>query len=87
MPNGPLQIRVLGGGCENCHNLEKNARAAAQQLGIEATFELTGDHAEYARYKLLYTPGLVVNGKLVSAGRVPDVAEVTSLIATALAEA
>ncbi len=87
MTTDKVHIKVLGGGCENCHNLEKNARAAAQQLGIEATFELTGDHAEYARYKLLYTPGLVVNGKLVSAGRVPDVAEVTSLLATALAEA
>ncbi len=87
MPDGKVEIKVLGGGCENCHNLEQNARAAAQQLGIDASFELTGDRAEYARYKLLYTPGLVVNGKLVSAGRVPDVAEVTGLLATALAEA
>ncbi len=87
MTTGPLLIKVLGGGCENCHNLGKNARAAAAQLGIEATFELTGDHAEYARYRLLYTPGLVVNDRLVSAGRVPDVAEVTTLLATALAEA
>jgi small redox-active disulfide protein 2 len=87
MSGGKMQIKVLGGGCENCHNLEKNARAAAEQLGVEATFELTGDRTEYARYGLLYTPGLVVNGKLVSAGRVPDVAEVVSLLATALAEA
>jgi small redox-active disulfide protein 2 len=87
MSDGKMQIKVLGGGCENCHNLEKNARAAAEQLGVEATFELTGDRTEYARYGLLYTPGLVVNGKLVSAGRVPDVAEVVSLLATALAEA
>ena len=84
MSEDKVQIKVLGGGCENCHNLEKNARAAAAQLGIDASFELTGDHAEYARYRLLYTPGLVVNDKLVSAGRVPDVAEVTSLLATAL---
>ena len=82
-----MHIKVLGGGCENCHNLEKNARAAAEQLGIDASFELTGDRAEYARYKLLYTPGLVVNDKLVSAGRVPDVAEVAGLLATALAAA
>ncbi len=85
MAESRLQIKVLGGGCENCHNLEKNARAAAGQLGIEASFELTGDPAEYKRYRLLYTPGLVVNGKLVSAGRVPDVPEVVSLLATALA--
>ena len=80
-----LTIRVLGGGCENCHNLEKNARAAAAQLGLDATFELTGDRTEYSRYGLLYTPGLVVNDKLVSAGRVPSVAEVTILLVNALA--
>ena len=87
MSDGKMQITVLGGGCENCHNLEKNARAAAVQLGIEAIVEHSGDHADYARYHLLYTPGLVVNGKLVSAGRVPDVAEVATLLATALAGA
>ncbi len=87
MATDKVQIKVLGGGCENCHNLEKNARAAAAQLGVEATFVLTGDRAEYARYKLLYTPGLVVNDRLVSAGRVPDVPEVTTLLVNALAEA
>jgi small redox-active disulfide protein 2 len=84
MTTSTMQIKVLGGGCQNCHTLEANARAAAAQLGIEAAFELGGDRAEYARYGLLYTPGLVVNGKLVSAGRVPDVAEVTMLLATVL---
>ena len=68
MSEGKMQIKVLGGGCENCHNLEKNARAAVEQLGIEATSSMSGDHAEYPRYRLLYTPGLVVNDKLVSAG-------------------
>ena len=87
MSEGKVRIKVLGGGCENCHNLERNARAAAEQLGVEATFELTGDQAEYRRYMLLYTPGLVVNDRLVSPGRVPDVAEVTGLLATALTEA
>ena len=87
MTTEKVQIKVLGGGCENCHNLERNARAAVAQLGIDASFELTGDRAEYARYKLLYTPGLVINDKLVSAGRVPDVAEVTTLLANALTEA
>ncbi len=77
------EIKVLGGGCENCHNLEANARAAAEELGIDATFELSGDRAEYARYGLLFTPGLVVNGKLVSAGRVPDVSEVKTMLAQA----
>jgi small redox-active disulfide protein 2 len=79
-----LQIKVLGGGCANCHNLEANARAAAAQLGVDATFELSGDRAEYARYGLLVTPGLVVNDRLVSGGRVLSAAEITTLLADAL---
>ena len=81
-----LQIKVLGGGCENCRNLEKHARTAATQLALDAVVEHSGDRAEYARYGLLYTPGLVVSDKLVSAGRVPDVSEVMALITSRLAE-
>ncbi len=84
MANAQMHIKVLGGGCENCHNLEANARAAVAQLGLDVVIEHSGDRADYARYGLLYTPGLVVNEKLVSAGRVPDVAEVTTLLANAL---
>ena len=80
-----LHIKVLGGGCANCHNLEANARAAAAQLGIEATFELTGDPTEYARYGLLATPGLVVNGKLVSGGRVLAASQIVTLLTDILA--
>ncbi len=84
MAEDKLQIIVLGGGCQNCHNLEANACTAAAQLGIDAEIGHSGDRADYARYGLLYTPGLVVNDKLVSAGRVPDAAEVMSLLADAL---
>jgi small redox-active disulfide protein 2 len=80
-----LHIKVLGGGCANCHNLEANARAAAAQLGVEATFELTGDPAEYARYGLLATPGLIVNDKLVSGGRVLAPNQIVTLLTNALA--
>ncbi len=81
----PLHIKVLGGGCANCHNLEANARAAAAQLGVEATFELTGDPAEYARYGLLATPGLVVNDKLVSGGRVLATSQIVTALTNVLA--
>ena len=82
-----LHIRVLGGGCANCHNLEANARTAAAQLGVEADIELTGDRTVYARYGLLATPGLVINDRLVSGGRVPSVAEITTLLTNVLAAA
>ena len=82
-----LPIKVLGGGCANCANLEKNATAAVAGLGVEARIEHVSDPAEYARYGVLYTPGLVINDKLASAGRVPSVAEVTTLLTNVLAAA
>ena len=82
-----LHIKVLGGGCANCANLEKNATAAVAGLGVEARIEHVSDPAEYARYGVLYTPGLVINDKLASAGRVPSVAEVTTLLTNVLADA
>jgi small redox-active disulfide protein 2 len=82
-----LNIKILGSGCANCVNLEKNARIAAAQLGVDATIEKLTTYADYARYGLLYTPGLVINEKLVSAGRVPTPAEITTLLANVLAAA
>jgi small redox-active disulfide protein 2 len=80
-----LHIVVLGGGCANCHNLEVNVRSAIVQLGADAQIDHISDPAEYARYGLLFTPGLVVNGKLVSAGRVPAVDECVTLLVNELA--
>ena len=82
----PLNIKVLGGGCANCHNLEANARAAVAQLGVEASIEHSGNRAEYARYGLLVTPGLVINDRLVSGGRVPSAAEIMTYLANKLHE-
>jgi small redox-active disulfide protein 2 len=82
-----LRIKVLGGGCANCHNLEQNVRSAIAALGVDAEIEHVSDPAEYARYGLLFTPGLVVNDKLVSAGRVPAVSECVTLLTNELAAA
>ena len=79
-----LHLKVLGAGCENCHTLERNARAAGAQLGIDATYELITDRSQFARYGVLYTPGLVINEKLVSAGRVLPPEQIVPLLATAL---
>lgn len=82
-----LNIKVLGPGCNNCHMVEEAAHAAVAALGVEAVFEKVTDRAEFAKYGLLYTPGLVINGKLVAAGRIPRENEVATWIADALAVA
>jgi small redox-active disulfide protein 2 len=82
-----LSIKVLGPGCDNCHKVEENARAAVAAAGAEARFEKLTDRADFARYGLLYTPGLVINETLVSAGRIPTEDEVKVWVQRALAAA
>jgi small redox-active disulfide protein 2 len=79
-----LDIKVLGPGCDNCKKVEAIARQAAMNLGVEAQFEKVTDRAEYPKYGLMYTPGLVINNKLVSGGRIPTEAEVMTWVADAL---
>ena len=81
-----LTIKVLGSGCANCKRLEAVARQAVAKLGIQAEVIKVTDYPEIMKYKILSTPGLVINEKVVSAGRVPDEAEVTAFVTTALAE-
>lgn len=80
-----LDIIILGAGCPNCERLERNARTAAAQLGAQATFSKSGDFDDYARYGILSTPGLVVDGRLVISGRVPPVDQIVALLADAMA--
>ena len=80
------KIEVLGPGCSNCQRLEAMARQAVADLGVEADVEKVTDVKEIMARGVMATPGLVVNGRVVSKGRVPSASEVTNLIATALAE-
>ena len=79
-----LTIKVLGSGCNNCVNLAANAQRAINSLAIEAKVEKVTDYAEIMKYKILATPGLVINEKVVSAGRVPSEAEITTFLTNAL---
>jgi small redox-active disulfide protein 2 len=79
-----LNVKVLGSGCANCRKLEELARTAVSGLGAEAQFEKVTDIADIMSYNVLATPGLVVNEKLVSSGRLPSVAEITTWLTDAL---
>jgi small redox-active disulfide protein 2 len=82
-----LTIKVLGPGCENCKKVEAAARQAIGSLGLEATVVKVTDYAEITKYPILSTPGLVINEKVVCAGRIPTPAEVTTWLANALESA
>jgi small redox-active disulfide protein 2 len=79
-----LSIKVLGSGCANCHKVEELAKQAIKQLAVEAKVEMVTDMQEIMRYGVMSTPGLVINEKVVSTGRVPALSQITTLITTAL---
>jgi small redox-active disulfide protein 2 len=78
-----LTIKILGPGCANCKRLEEIARKAASELNVTAEFVKVTDYNEILAYDLLSTPGLVINEKLVSSGRIPSPASVSAWIADA----
>ena len=71
-----LTVKILGSGCANCRKLEAVSREAAASAGLEAEFIKVTDMKAIMAYNLLSTPGLVINDKLVSSGRIPTQAEV-----------
>lgn len=79
-----LTIKVLGSGCANCKRVEQIARKVVTNLGVEAEVIKVTDYADIMAYNVLATPGLVVNEKLVSSGRIPSEAEVTTFLVNAL---
>lgn len=65
-------IEVLGSGCPNCRKLEANAREAIVMAGVEAEVRHVTDPREIVARGVMSTPGLVIDGKVVSTGRIPN---------------
>ncbi len=78
-----LTVKILGKGCSNCERLEELARAAAAQAGIAAEFVKVKDFADIAGYGVMTTPGLVINEKVVSAGKIPAEASIVEWLKAA----
>lgn len=74
-------VKILGSGCANCRKLEAVAREAASSIGVAADFVKVTDLKAIMAYDLMSTPGLVIDEKLVSSGRIPTQAEIRQWLA------
>jgi small redox-active disulfide protein 2 len=64
-------IKVYGSGCANCKKLEQMCYNALQELQIDASVEKVTDLQEIIKTGILSTPGLEINGKMISSGKLP----------------
>jgi small redox-active disulfide protein 2 len=74
-------IKVLGSGCANCKATLKLIEDAAKARGIEVKLEKVEDMAAILGYGVMSTPGVVIDGKVVHAGGVPDRKKIDSWLA------
>lgn len=75
-----MEIKVLGTGCPKCKSLEKATREAVTELGIDANIEKEEDIMKIMQYGIMHTPALVIDGKVVVSGRLPNEKELKSLL-------
>ncbi|NME35949.1 MULTISPECIES: thioredoxin family protein [Fusobacterium] len=73
-------VKILGSGCKNCNTLEENTLEALKELGFEFQLEHVRDFSEIAKYGIMSTPGLWVDGKIVSYGKVLSKEQIKNLI-------
>lgn len=78
-----LNIKILGSGCANCKRLEQITRTVVENLGMEAEIEKVTDFTEIMKYPIISTPGLVINEKVVSSGRIPTETQITDWLTQA----
>ena len=75
-----MKIQILGAGCARCEQLTANAEQAVQGLGLRAEMEKVTEIEEILKFQILMTPGLAINGKVKSAGRVPSAGEIREML-------
>jgi len=79
-----VEIKILGTGCAKCKQLEKTVREAVDEMGLDAEVEKVTEFSDIMAYGIMSTPGLVVNGEVRLAGRLPKLAEVKSILERSL---
>ena len=74
-------VKVLGPGCKRCEATEQMVRAEAAKLGVEVKVAKVTDYAQIARFGIVSTPGVVIDGKVVHAGGLPKTEDLAKWLA------
>ena len=75
-----MKIQVAGPGCLKCRETGKNVREACAQLQLEADISHVSDMKEIAKLGVLFTPAVIIDGKMVVSGKLPTVEELKKIL-------
>lgn len=75
-----MEIKVLGPGCKNCKTLEAAVVKVVAEMGLEASVEKVENYGKIVELGVMMTPGLIINGKIKSTGRLPKDDEIARWI-------
>jgi small redox-active disulfide protein 2 len=75
------KVQVLGSGCPKCREVAANVAQAAKAMGVDVEVEKISRPMDIAKYGVMFTPGLAVEGNVVCAGRIPSVEEIKGWLA------
>lgn len=78
--DGICCIKVLGAGCQSCHEQYENAKEAVRAMGLSVEVKYITDMQKIMEYGVMSMPALVVNEKVVSQGKVLKAADVEKLL-------
>jgi len=71
-----MKIEILGSGCSKCKKLEENAREAVKKMKVKANITKVTDMDKIIECGVMMTPALVIDGEVMSSGRIPEVKEI-----------
>ncbi len=73
-------VKILGGGCAKCNQLEAATIEALNELGMDTTIDHVKEYEKIASYGVMTTPALVIDGRVVSYGKVLNKGEVIKIL-------
>jgi len=75
-----MEIKILGTGCARCKTLEDITRKVVKENSIDAEIIKVDDIVEIMKFNIMTTPALVVNGKVITKGRIPSADEIKQFL-------